>query len=99
MYKWFCVNKLSLNIAKTNYILFGSYAHQQNVAIIINNVSIQRVQAPIFLSILIDESLNRKNQINMVKSKLSKVASVIYKVSQHAYSVLFIVFISLCVLF
>ena len=40
MYKWFCVNKLSLNIAKTNYILFGRYTHQQHIAIIINNVTI-----------------------------------------------------------
>ena len=81
MYKWFCVNKLSLNIAKTNYILFGRYTHQQDVAIIINNVTIQRVQATKFLGVLIDESLNWKNHINIVKSKLSKVASVIYKVS------------------
>ena len=34
-----------------------------------------------FLVVLIDESLNWKNHINMVKSKLSKVASAIYKVS------------------
>ena len=81
MYKWFCVNKLLLNIAKTNYILFGRYTQQQDIAIIINNVTIQRVQATKFLGVLIDESLNWKNQINMVKSKLSKVASVIYKVS------------------
>ena len=32
--KWFCVNKLPLNIIKTYYILFGRYSHQQNVAII-----------------------------------------------------------------
>ena len=81
MYKWFCVNKLSFNIAKTNYILFGRYTHQQDAAIIINDVTIQRVQATKVLSFLIDESLNWKNHIKMVKSKLSKVASVIYKLS------------------
>ena len=52
MYKWFCVNKLSLNIAKTNYILFGRYTYQQDVAIVINNVTIQRVQATKFLGVL-----------------------------------------------
>ena len=52
-------------------------ATQQYVAIIINNVTIQRVQATTFLGVLIDESLNWKNHINMLKSKLSKVASVI----------------------
>ena len=40
MYKWFCVHKRSLNIAKTNDILFCRYNHQQTVAIIINNITI-----------------------------------------------------------
>ena len=52
MYKWFCVNKLSLNIAKTNYILFGIYIHQHNSATIINTVTIQRVQTTQFLGVL-----------------------------------------------
>ena len=55
MYKWFCVNKLSLNIATTNYILFGRYTHQQNVVIIINYATIQRVQGTKCLGICIDE--------------------------------------------
>ena len=46
MYKWFGVNKLSLNIAKT-----GRYTHQQDVAIIINNVTIQRFLATTFLGV------------------------------------------------
>ena len=55
--------------------------NQRNIAIIINDVTIQRVQATTFLGVLIDQSLNWKNRIEMVKSKLSKVASVTYKVS------------------
>ena len=68
---------MSLHIAKTNYILLGRYAHQQNVSIIINNVITQRIQATTFLGVLIDESLDCKNHINTVTSNLSKVASVI----------------------
>ena len=76
MCKWFYLNKLSLNIAKTTYIiLFARYNHQQNVT---TNIIIQIVQATKFLG----ESLSRKNHINMVKSTLSKVASVMYKVSE-----------------
>ena len=67
MYKWLCVNKLSFNIATSNYILVGRHTHQQNVAIIINNVTILRVQATKFLGVLIDESLNWKNHINFVR--------------------------------
>ena len=67
MYKWLCVNKLSFNIATTNYILVGRHTHQHNVAIIINDVTIQRVQATTFLGVVIDESLNWKNHINFVR--------------------------------
>ena len=58
----------------------GRCTHQQDVAIIINNVTMQRIQVTKCLGVLIDESLNWKNHITMVKSKLSKVASVTYKV-------------------
>ena len=53
MYKWFCVNKLYLNIAKTNYRLFGRYNHQRNVGIIINDVTMQIVQAITFIGVLL----------------------------------------------
>ena len=77
MFKWFCVNKLSINIAKTNYILFGRYNHQRNIDIIINDVTIQRVQATKCIGVLNDQSLNWEKHIEMVKSKLSKVTYVI----------------------
>ena len=81
MYTWFCVNKLSLNVAKTNYILFGNYRHEQHVALRIKDINIERVEATKFLGVIIDESLSWNNHINSVKSKLAKVSSVIYKVS------------------
>ena len=78
---WFCVNKLYLNIANTNYILFWRFRHKKSVAININNAAIKRVQATKFLGVIIDELLNWKKYINSVKSKLSNIASVIYNVS------------------
>ncbi|KAK2192589.1 hypothetical protein NP493_26g03050 [Ridgeia piscesae] len=60
-------------------LLFTIYVNDMcNVSKLLK-FTIQRVQATKFLGVLIDESL--KNHINMVKSKLSKVASVIYEVS------------------
>ena len=56
MYTWFCVNKLSLNIAKTNYILFGNYRCERHFALPINDV-IERVEATQFLGVVIDESI------------------------------------------
>ena len=85
MYTWFCVNKLSLNVAKTNYILFGNYRHEQHVALRIKDINIERVEATKFLGVIIDESLSWNNHINSVKSKLAKVSSVIYKVKLRSH--------------
>ena len=81
MYTWFSVNKLSLNIAKTNYIVFGKHKQEHRVALKINDIAIERVDATKFIGVVIDQSLNWNNHINLVRSKLAKVASVLYKVS------------------
>ena len=81
MYTWYSVNKLSLNIAKTNYIVFSKHKQEQRVALKINDIAIERVDATKFLGLVIDQSVNWNNHINLVRSKLAKVASVLYKVS------------------
>ena len=50
------------------------------VALRINDGNIYRLEATKFLGVIIDESLNWNHHISLVKSKLAKVASVIYKV-------------------
>ena len=62
---WFDINKLSLNVSKTNYIT-------ENLDISIRTHSIEKVDVTKFLGILIDEHINWKQYINMVRSKLSK---------------------------
>ena len=42
MYTWLSVNKLSLIIAKTNYIVFGKHKQAQRVALKINDVAIRK---------------------------------------------------------
>ena len=58
MYKlhvWLYVNKLSLNVDKTNFILFGNRKNIDNVCISMNNSIITRVRAITFLGVIIDE--------------------------------------------
>ena len=57
---WFAVNKLSLNVSKTNFILFGNRKHNEDVDITINNVKIDRVYVTKFLGVFIDSNLNWK---------------------------------------
>ena len=57
---WFSVNRLSLNIAKTNYMLFGNYCKIANIYIKVDNTILDRVYVTKFLGILIDDKLNWK---------------------------------------
>ena len=71
---WFKANKLSLNIKKTNYILFGT---KHLSAAVFHNVSIdgqllERVEYTKFLGVYIDEKLTWKKHIEHVAAKISK---------------------------
>ena len=82
LFVWFSVNKLSLNLSKMNYILFRNRSADTDLNICINTINVTRVQSSKFLGIIIDENLNWKPHIQLVKSKLSKTLSIIYKASK-----------------
>ena len=77
---WLEVNKLSLNINKTHYIIFTSkkrVAHDVNVCI--HNVAIDRATYTKFLCVQIDEKLSWKTHIEYIKKKLSKSTGILVK--------------------
>ena len=59
MSKWFILNKLSLNIKKTNFMLFGSKAKNlsSSFCIIIDNIIIEQVVSTTFVGVVINQSL------------------------------------------
>ena len=77
--EWFAVNKLSLNLSKTNFMLFTNSRKDQNVSISINNCEIDMVYKTKFLGVMIDSKLNWKDHVAMVKSKLSKSIAIMRK--------------------
>ena len=82
LYVWFSVNKLSLNLDKTNYILFQNRPPDNSLNLHINNINVPQVQSTKFLGIIIDEQINWKPQILAVRCKLSKTVSIMYKASK-----------------
>ena len=76
--KWFAVNKLSLNVSKTNYMLFGKNKNK-NCIIKIKDKEIERVYVTKFLGVQIDDNFNWKNHIKVVTGKLAKSMSIIYR--------------------
>ena len=96
LHVWLSVNKLSLNVDKTNYILFGNRKYIDNVCISMNNSIITRVRATTFLGVIIDEKLTWNDHLSLVRSKLAKTVGILYRV-RHLLnrSALFILYCSL----
>ena len=79
---WIRVNKLSLNVDKSNYILFhcNNKPIDLNYIILLNNVELEQKSCIKFLGIFIDEYLNWNQQYEHVKSQLSRVIGIMYKI-------------------
>ena len=77
--EWFAVNKLSLNLSKTNFMLFTNSRRDQNISISINNCEIDMVYKTKFLGVMIDNKLKWKDHVAMVKFKLSKSIAIMRK--------------------
>ena len=79
---WFQLNKLSLNIKKTNYNLFHSKQKEfkVNLKIKIDNIEIDKVSKTKFLGVIINENLTLEDHIALVKTKVSKDIDVIRKI-------------------
>ena len=73
LYVWLNINKLSLNIDKTNILLFNIRNINDNVKLKlkINNKEIRNVEKIIFLDIIIDNKLDWNSQIQYGCTKLS----------------------------
>ena len=80
LHVWLSVNKLSLNVDKTNFILFGNRKNIDNVCISMNNSIITRVRATQFLGVIIYEKLTWKDHISLVRSKISKTVGILYRI-------------------
>ena len=102
--KWFALNKLSLNVEKTKFMVIGNKKIHGTINVKINNITLERVSSIQFLGVYIDDKLNWKSHIKYVNSKLSKCISIIYRasflVSKYAlrmlYCALFLPYIMYC---
>ena len=85
LYDWLIANKLSLNIKKSNYVIFRP--RQKNVKYEVNlkifnhhtnsYTSLERKSYVKYLGVLIDENLSRKHHILYIASKISTSIGII----------------------
>ena len=78
--EWLQANKLSLNIKKTQYMIFKSNnKYTSDIPIIIDNVPIERVYSAKFLGVQIDPQLSWVKHIDYTCKKLSKCCGILSK--------------------
>ena len=80
--KWFSINKLSLNVKKTSYMLFGNRHVNNDIKICIDMEEIEKVHVTKVLGVYIYYRLDWKRHIDHIINKLSKSISIIYRASQ-----------------
>ena len=64
---WFAINKLSLNINKTNFMVFGNKFTNVDCNVFISEFKLKRVYSTKFLGVIIDSDVSWKSQTMYVK--------------------------------
>src|SRR3989442_476604 len=78
---WLAINKLSLNVSKTNYILFkNNRLELVPHSLVLNGNIINRVQSATFLGLVVDEHLNWRGHALAVERKLSTANFIMRKI-------------------
>ena len=76
---WIKANKLSLNLQKTNYMLFSNKINSLPGAIIFDNAALVNVSTTKFLGVFIDEKLSWKTHIDNICKTISRNIGIINK--------------------
>ena len=80
LYDWLGINRLSLNLTKTNFLLFHSINKTKaSITIKINKKAIEEVKYVKYLGVLIDSHLSFKYHIDELNKKIARSAGILYK--------------------
>jgi hypothetical protein len=81
LFNWFCINRLSLNVQKTNCMAFGNkFSSSPTLNIKIDDKIVTQVTSTKFLGVEIDNKLSWKLHIAKVEQKVSSIIGVISKI-------------------
>ena len=76
---WIHSNKLSLNLKKTQFMLFSNTLKVLPGQVVINNVNLQQTECIKFLGLYIDSDLSWKSHISYLCKLLSRNTGILYR--------------------
>ena len=83
LYQWLCANRLSLNVVKTEFLLFRSNLRKNEnfkITLRLKNKALCETHYVKYLGIIIDNKLNWKSHINELTKTLSKAIGLLSKI-------------------
>ena len=82
LYTWLIVNRLSLNINKTNFVVFRPYNKplKHNITLKIQKKAIAEKKIVKYLGIMIDSGLTWQAHIDNLSKKISRSIGLLYKI-------------------
>ncbi len=82
LYEWLCANRLSLNVAKTEFIVFRPPKRPltRRIVLKLNKIKIYESPKIKYLGVILDPFLSWKHHINELTKKLNRVIGMIYKI-------------------
>ena len=83
--QWLNLNRLALNVSKTNFVIFRSTKKplNHNVVLIMNRKALEQKDHVKYLGVLMDEHLLWKYQIISVSKKISRGTGILAKLRGH----------------
>ena len=85
IFDWLSVNKLSLNVKKTKFVVFHAINKdiEELVPVLqINNIAIERVENFNFLGLILNEHMFWKHHIDTIANKLTKFSGILNKLKR-----------------
>ena len=81
--EWLVTNRLSLNVDKSNYIIFSLKNKRDKLSITMNNEHIQEKESTKYLGVILDRKMNWKTHISQIKLRLSKGIGILYRIRNY----------------
>jgi hypothetical protein len=85
LYEWLCANRLSLNVAKTEFIIFRPPRKNLPERVVLKLNRTKNFESPKikYLGLILDTRLSWKHQVNELSKKLNRAVGMLYKIREN----------------